>query len=536
MFRNFWILRDIPVLPLCQLSKHQVSQIHNSCAASGPPADAFATARENNVKMMQQMRFTWLSTTVLVCSIISITAPASYAQRGKRTFRRAQFEQAIPSVDVPSPANEGSLMPSINDVIPPSLDGSSSRITPEIPLHEQQYVDPQPVIEQYQEPSIQPYHDQVQEPYPIENYSGDQGFGYQDDGPAPVYSTGTWYRRGEWYFGSEVLFMTRTDPRDTIPIVDPDLSNNTTFDALSVEGLVTHNFHPGTRLTLGRFLGRDVAGRDHMLEFEFTGLFEWNDARTIDSGANAGNVGVPSNPTGVQSLGIFGFVVPELAPFFNADSIRVDFDADFNQGVLNFKIASRPGRDQLAMQPDGRWVRHGAVSQMRTLFGGLRYASFNETFSMISNSEINGVSDGSRGLYSVLTNNDMFGLHIGGETVEKYDEWSWGLRGSVGGMANFAQRRSTARSTTRDAAGVATVNELSEDLQDEKFAFVADAGIFGTYQLRPNLHFKLGYNLSYFSGLGLAAENLGFNSGFAEFNINGSTLIHGGSVGFETTW
>ena len=49
--------------------------------------------------------------------------------------------------------------------------------------------------------------------------------------------------------------------------------------------------------------------------------------------------------------------------------------------------------------------------------------------------------------------------------------------------------------------------------------------------MRPNLHFKTGYNLTYFDGVALATENLQFSNGFTDINLNGSILLHGGTIG-----
>ncbi len=533
------------------------------------------------MKTRLHQRFVGLGTTMLICSIITIVAQPTYGQRGKRTYRSAQFEQSMPSVDVPSPAYEGEAFPSVDDVIPPSLDESSTRIVPEM-------MDPAPIPdptmpdgqESFQEGIT--YDQPVAESYPIDQQYSDG----LDEGPAPIYSTGTWYRRGRWYSGFEVMFMARSDARNG-PIVN---NGQQTF---VLDALVTQNFQPGTRLTLGKFLGRDAAGRDHLLEGEFTGLFEWSDERTLDSQNPLGVGGISSSNT-VNTTPAFGAVD-------NADSQTFRYDTDYNQFALNYRLSSRPGRDQMAMQPDGRWVRLGSVSQMRTLIAGAKYMSFNDSF--LNSAIRQDIADGDvqttftdgetgdvtqtgpvladnaiRGSYDVLTNNDMFGLHIGGEAVEKYDEWSWGLRGTLGGLANFAQRRSSARSTVRnqdtdtevvqrtnddgdplflDADGnvttdptgntpledttVTTITDYSiaslfSEVNDEQLVFVADAGLFATYQLRPNLQFKASYNMTYISGLALAPENLLYVNDFEDINLHGSTFIHGGSVGFETTW
>ena len=44
---------------------------------------------------------------------------------------------------------------------------------------------------------------------------------------------------------------------------------------------VTPTYAPGTRLTLGRFLGQDVANRDYTLEVAFLGLFDYTERANL---------------------------------------------------------------------------------------------------------------------------------------------------------------------------------------------------------------------------------------------------------------
>ena len=81
-----------------------------------------------------------------------------------------------------------------------------------------------------------------------------------------------------------------------------------------------------------------------------------------------------------------------------------------------------------------------------------------------------------------------------------------------------------------------SINRGAEKLTDENLAFLAELNLFGTYQLRPNLHFRAGYDFMLLTGVALAAENIEAFSGFGALNSTGTVFLHGGSVGFEATW
>ena len=268
--------------------------------------------------------------------------------------------------------------------------------------------------------------------------------------------------------------------------------------------------------------------------------------------------------------------------------------------------------------PSGLWVRHAVSSQVRSVFAGLRVSSIDEQTSLTSQlqqvvsqtefvdgfdgstnstTDIVNDDDAQRGRYTVRMNNDLFGVHLGGEITEKYDEWSWGLRGKIGGLVNLIDRRSLIESRLRvrndsnsveeqrvdednnplfieldldgngdpiegtgtittdsnnsvdngiendplnDTTTFVTFDALDqrqgEKLTDEMLSLLLEAGIFGKYQLRPNLQVRIGYDVLLYSGVAFAPENIGFENRFPDLNLNAVALYHGGYAGFETTW
>jgi len=89
---------------------------------------------------------------------------------------------------------------------------------------------------------------------------------------------------------------------------------------------------------------------------------------------------------------------------------------------------------------------------------------------------------------------------------------------------------------------VVTVTEEEVNVQasgtnsTENVTFLAEIGLFGTYQIRPNFHFRAAYDFILLAGVGTAGDNASLRNGFGAFNVGSSAFFHGGSFGFETSW
>lgn len=430
------------------------------------------------------------------------------------------------------------------------------------------------------------------EPQPLTNF--EQASTQQ----APIYSTGTWFMNGDWYGQADIVWLSRNLAEEVALVNDVTLVNSLGVGAVyRLDEIMDYDYAPGTRLSIGRMLGRDAANRDHRIEFTYFGGFGWESAASVVSRDGNGL------NTLLNSLNDSDDVTETL---FGSDVQRFNLSSDLNSFELNYRVSTRPSRDYMAMQPDGRWVRHGAGTQMRSLLGGVRYISMGEEIAIRATAEgpesatqTTRIFDSSvttepgsivddlvRGLYTVNTDNDMMGFQFGGELMEQYDEWGWGLRGKIGGLLNFAGRQSLIDGLQRDTETVSTMepafdddgNELFIDalggfvidnpttvvdetagltratdqvvtttqvprierLGDardaEKVTFLAEIGAFGTYQIRPNFHFKAAYDFILLAGVGSAPKNLNLINGFPKFNVGSSAFFHGGSFGFVTTW
>jgi hypothetical protein len=380
------------------------------------------------------------------------------------------------------------------------------------------------------------------------------------DVPAPVYSSGSWFRSGRWYAQADfVMMQPRRLSRGTVPNTTSFLTSSSnlgfqkgvlaydTFASTAVsrvsrnayiDSLAPH-FEPGTRLTLGRFLGRDAANRDHSVEFTFLGLFEWTSRLTFAGVGSSFNEPPASIRTvlGGVVLDSVGAPTAIFVPgFSDADEQRFEYGSELNSLELNFRLQGRPDRDILALQPNGSWIRHDSSGRLFTFLGGIRYVSINDLFRLESESAQILDDTGQEvvpaifGRYSVDTHNDMVGVQLGIDATEKYSEWNWGARGRIGGFANFVERGSR----------IFTVNGIdprSQVVKDETFASLIEVGVFMGYQVRPNAAFRSSFDAMYIpSGTADAERNLSLEPTFKAFNTTGRRLYYAVSVGYEMVW
>ena len=122
--------------------------------------------------------------------------------------------------------------------------------------------------------------------------------------------------------------LLRTDLPPVHVAVDQTTNTNgggVTTDVFVVGSLHTKNadftYEAGTRLTIGKILGRDVANRDHGIEFTFLGLFDYSGRAALVPANVESGLGIisllGSNEVDAGRLGQgFGF------PFINPRSVN----------------------------------------------------------------------------------------------------------------------------------------------------------------------------------------------------------------------
>lgn len=507
---------------------------------------------------------------VLSGSSFGQTPPAANAQSGQ--FKRAQFNGELPAVDIPVPEAEaiigapagGVAEGVIPDGIVPSevsMPGTPSEQMLNLDVPAEQPIEypstdiPQPTLESpvdvgmdggfVESPQPNEFVNMPEETFTGQDFIQEQAQRSHDDGsvfgeaPAPVYSTGSWLWRGQWYTDFSFISWTRfadDESADSIPLASEFLNAQTVDSSLRSTG-EQFDFEPGIQLKIGYFMGRDIVNRDHNVEFQFTGFLEWEAARSI-----SGDENITTNA-----------FINEQAFFGNSRQAFV-YDATFNSFELNYSMRTRPGRDQMALGPDGNWTRHMSSGQLHALVGGLRYISIGEKF-LYSSFTDDVDNDGSvrEGEYNTKTGNSLFGAHVGVDFFDTYDKWFWTVKTRVGGFANTADRTSflNTRVTSPSTAELVT-GSRDQTLEENAFSFLAEAGLSISKQLRPNASFRVGYDILYVTGIATAPENAfasnpvvpngqnGFNNGalsaFPVLTTDEHALFHGANIGFELFW
>ncbi len=427
-----------------------------------------------------------------------------------------------PAVDMPSPAGEGELFPLHTDGDYSSTPSNSSEGN-----YWNEAVDGGSMMQEG-DASAMIYGSAKEFAESCEEETDSSG------DPAPVYSTGSWFAPGKMYWNLDSIWWTKSDPR-AIAIAREGADVAFQYSTKDVH----QHYTPGLRTTLGVVLGRDAGRRDHSIEAEFQGLLHWQASlgmvpqtnAVLNTQLNGGYLGdadspINTNPavTNSSQTGIAG---DPVAGFSNASSQTYEYTSDLNTFSLNYRVRTRPGRDQMVMQPDGAWVRFGDGSRMRAGLAGLRVFMLNESAIYTSQGTQNGVAFS--GTHRVDTDNTLIGPQYGFDFTTKLDDTSFGFRSRMGGLINFAGLDST----TNTVNGVAS---RSSQVSESQFSFLGDFGLFASYHVRPNFVVRTGYDVMFVSGLSLAAENISLLPTFPPQNVTGNVLLHGGSLGFEAYW
>ncbi len=350
-------------------------------------------------------------------------------------------------------------------------------------------------------------------------------------GFAELISSGTWLHRGRWFTQTEATLVFRsTAPRQIlsdVPLLFLGSGTPQTFfsDAMTTES-DGFGYEPGMRVTVGKYLGRDDKNRDRTLEFTFWGLNEWTSQYGVVA-INPNEFSLLRTPLD-RGIGAYNF----------ATAHQMAYESNLNSFEMNAKISRRLGRDRMVLKPDGRWERQCDPGRTPTFLAGFRAITIDEEFSFdAQRTGFVGDPDlpNAFGTYDIDAQNRLFGLQLGAELIQQHCNWSFGVRGKLGGYANFVDQTTQVRvSDTRPGLASSVRDEQASDVQ---LAMGAELGLVGTYQIRPNIAFRAAYDFIYLQGLALAPQQLDFNTAPQPNVRSGShQFLNGGTVGLEFVW
>jgi hypothetical protein len=376
------------------------------------------------------------------------------------------------------------------------------------------------------------------EAYPVDpnaQYVGDDWYHEGDESFAWLISSGTWLHRGHWFSQTEATLINRsTAPRQFLTDIPLVFQGQIFFsDAMTTES-AGFGYEPGLRVTVGKFLGRDGENRDRTLEFTFWGLNEWTSQHAV----------VAADPVNILQL----FRTPldrGIGAYNFSTGQQFAYESDLNSFEVNAKIARRLGRDRMVLKPDGHWERQCDPGKTPTFLAGFRTIHITEDFAFTAQRRAITVRNQANtadvalpaadGRYDIDAENRLFGVQVGAELYNQHCNFSWGVRGKVGGYANFAEQNTTVRVV--DSFADVFESNRDERATDTQLAFGAEVGLVGTYQIRPNLAFRCAYDFMFLQGLALGPEQLDFNTAPTPNVRTGSHyFMNGGSVGLELVW
>ncbi|QDS97581.1 BBP7 family outer membrane beta-barrel protein [Adhaeretor mobilis] len=343
--------------------------------------------------------------------------------------------------------------------------------------------------------------------------------------PALLESTGTWLRRGFWYAQADMVILNRTWERKGLLLATdatllqgaPGLNGIRAGNDLNIDGN-----KPGAdgtfRLTLGRFLFRDEANRDHTTEFSWWGDGHWNQEARVAAGQNA-----------TAGLQVSNFIDRLNTSFDGASDMRFVYESHMDSFEWNYHVKQRMSRDRMEMQPSGQWVRKAHNSVTYSYLAGLRFINHREALDWTANDIPAGGGLTEDGKYFVTTDNNLLGTQVGGTAAIERDRWSLEVLGKIGGYWNAMD--------TNSLFNVGAVASNQANGEEDTLSTVGEARLIGRWHLRPNLSIRAGIELLWIDSIALAPQQLNFiQSANLPIAESGDSVYMGTSFGLESYW
>lgn len=308
-------------------------------------------------------------------------------------------------------------------------------------------------------------------------------------------------------FMADALFLMRSGSRQ----VDfqsrgsgPDNANLSTRDFdFGIDG--------APQLTLVKPLGQYFR-----LEAVYFGQYAWSDQQAVrDVGANTqGGTGNLHSP---------------FFDFGQSPVVGVDFNdfasIDITSQMQNFEINLRQRCGLRSGPLETSWIY------------GLRYMKIDEGFTYFTHSNVP-APNGSANLLSIGTQNDLYGLQLGGLATYQISQRGW-FELDVKGA--FCQNSSQQNTTYAQVSGQTIQFPVRTSDHEHRPAFIGDLSLTLNHLVTKNFSVRCGYRALWVDGVALAPENFTRNlavikNGPAVVNHNGVLAYHGPQVGFVVSW
>jgi hypothetical protein len=216
---------------------------------------------------------------------------------------------------------------------------------------------------------------------------------------------------------------------------------------------------------------------------------------------------------GLMLPGVLGVQVNN---FFGADTADVEYESDLHSLEANLVCCS--------CCYDG-----GCGGRSWEWLAGLRFISFDEEFGITLIDPLESTT-----VYSVDTDNDLFGPQIGARTRHIRGRWNWEATGKAGMYVNHMEQH---QAPIVDFPNF--VFRTRRGGADTDVAFVSDLNFSIIYQLSRVWGLRTGYNLIWLEGVALAPDQLDFTNTLASgrgLDDDGGVLLHGVNIGLEARY
>jgi len=418
---------------------------------------------------------------------------------------------------LPTPAVNASKLPNPADETPkPDAVG-------ELPpahslLHVPGSSDPKPAS-----PAPKLFSESIDTPFHSEYENNKPQYDLWDALPVAAYSSGTWLERGFWYSEVDALILNRLYSRDSQVLAGQDIEATQIGFRLVDRTLVIREGRPGAdagvRLTLGRFLFRDQENRDHAAEFTVASAGDWSQHAAVKAEDGRTLISTP-------------LTEPE---FDGADEMDFSYTSRFNSFELNYRLKNRMRKDQMVLNPDGKWHRRASPTLTRDFLIGLRYFDLAERFRWDADFGTGVPAPdppyAGIGEYLITTDNRLFGFQMGTGHALETGRWSLSALAKGGVFVNsttgFQRMTYTPARTDFGFAYPQSENEMS---------FLGEFSLRGRWHLRPNLSLRAAYEMLLVTSVSIAPHQATFvpvNSGFA---TTGESFFQGASFGLDGYW
>jgi hypothetical protein len=329
--------------------------------------------------------------------------------------------------------------------------------------------------------------------------------GYQVDQRGPHYfdvrAEAVYLKREEDAFGPDVDFS-QEDLNGPIVLSSSDLE---------------YDEEPGFRI-----IGRMDIGPLSVIEFGYMGIFSYEDEASFD------------DPDGTL-FSLFSAQIPGQGPFGvnPVDVSDPDGSLPFTERAIELQTAELSYRRY--------WV--GWVPRISgTLLAGFRHTRLGEEFEFetIGTPDVDTDFDNPNFSYDIDAENHLSGFQTGG------DIWvglMQGVRIGAEAKAGIYNNHYSLNSLLVSRDGEIVIDELEEDEDDNKVAFLSEASVDLVVNCLPSVSLRVGYEALFFNSLVLAGENFNETSPFGNQGVrepfvedDGELFYHGGHAGIEFVW